>query len=595
MNLVEDSSIRNLLNIKGNDGKWIIKFIKQFLRIDKLNNIYNQNKNKTGLEFVDSCLNQLGVKYDLNPDFESMIPKTGGFIVICNHPLGGIDGLLLLKILCKVRPDFKLQGNFLLQQIEPIKEFILPVNPFDTMVSDKSSHRGIKGALNHINNGFALGIFPAGEVSSYHIKDFKITDRKWQKSSLRFIEKSNVPVIPFYIHGYNSMLFYILGQIHPLLRTAKLPSELFNKNKKIIKLKIGEPISPKTIQSFATLRSLSHFLRAKTYALNMDLDIDKFFKKKSKKIKPANQIIDPVGINLIEHDLKNIEEKFILFSQSTFKVFCAPFHVMPNIMQEVGRLREKTFRDVGEGTNKSIDLDKYDLHFNHLIIWDENHRRIVGAYRLGRGNDIINQYGKKGFYISSLFKINDKFLPMLKRTLEMGRSFVSKEYQRHPMSLFLLWKGILWYLLKNPEYKYLVGPVSISNDFSNESKSLIVQFIKENHYDNQLAQYIKPRRKYKISKKLLKNNEIVLEGIDGNIKTLDMYINQFQQNLTIPVLLKKYLQLNSKIIGFNIDPDFNDCLDGLLVLDTTNIPYEILDSLSKELDEKVVTDRFNSK
>jgi putative hemolysin len=580
MSLINDAELRKILNIKENEGEWLLTSIKHLLGIERLNKMYNENYSKSGLDFVDSVFDELNIKYSIPEEFKKNIPPVGPFIIIANHPLGGIDGLLLLKLICKIRPDFKLQGNFLVQQIEPIKDLILPVNPFENFKSARSSYKGIKGAYKHLREGNSLGIFPAGEVSSYQLKDFKITDRQWQKSSIRFIQKAGVPVIPIYIHGYNSTLFYLLGQIHPLLRTAKLPSELLNKDKQTIKIQIRKSIAPKTINSFTTLKSLTHYLRAKTYSLNQTLQIETFFKfRNNKKEEPKQNIIDPVNIELIQSDLNKLAEEYLIFSQGSFSVYCAPFYSIPYIIQEIGRLREITFREVGEGTNKSIDLDQFDIYYNHLIIWDNVKKQIVGSYRIGKGKDIINQYGRNGFYISSLFKIKKGFDTVLEKTFELGRSFIVKEYQRQPISLFLLWKGILWYLMKNPDYQYLMGPVSISNDFSKQSKSLIVQFIKENHFDFALSTYINPRKKFKIPKNILQNNEVILEGIDDNIKILDLYINEFQPALSIPVLLKKYLQLNGKIIGFNIDPGFNNCLDGLMFVNISDIPFRMLDSL----------------
>jgi putative hemolysin len=593
MSLINDSELRKILKIKESQGKWFVALVRMFLGIEKLNQIYNENHTLSGLEFIDSILNKLKIKYSISDESITNIPATGPFIIISNHPLGGIDGLLLLKIICEIRPDFKLQGNFLLHKIEPVRNYILPVNPFGNFKSAKSSYSGIKAALTHLKDGKSLGIFPAGEVSSYQIKDFKITDRQWQKSSIHFIQKAGVPVIPIYFQGFNSLLFYLLGQIHPILRTARLPSEIFNKGKQTVKIQVRKPIKSKTISSFTNLECLTQFLRIKTYSLNKSVKIETFFKfKQQRKEKPKQAIIKPIAIELIQSDLNTLTNEYLLFSHGSFSVYCAPFNLIQNIIQEIGRLREITFREVGEGTNKSVDLDPFDIYYNHLIIWDNEKKQIIGSYRIGKGKDILNQYGRNGFYISTLFKMKREFDTILDQSIELGRSFIIKEYQRHPLSLFLLWKGILWYLMNNPDYHYLIGPVSISNDFSKRSKSLIVQFINGNYFDYKLSAYIKPRKKFRISKKVIKMNNIILDGIDNNLKTLDLYINEFQPDLSIPVLLKKYLQINGKIIGFNTDPDFNNCLDGFMLVNVSDIPFEMLDHLGRELEASQVRDRF---
>jgi putative hemolysin len=595
MSLIKDTDLRKILKIKDDEGEWLVSSFKLFFGIDKLNELYNENLTLSGLEFIDSVINKLGIRYTISEEFEKRIPLKGPFIIIANHPLGGLDGLLLLRLILKIRPDFKLQGNFLVQHIEAIKDFILPVNPFEDFKSAHSSYKGIKGAYHHLKEGGSLGIFPAGEVSSYKIKEFKITDRQWQKSSIRFIKTAGVPVIPIYFHGFNSTLFYLLGQIHPLLRTAKLPSEILNKSKQNIEIEIRKPIHPKTLSTFTTITGLSHYLRAKTYSLSKSLKTEKFFQKEYHSTeKSKKDIIDPVSTELILSDLTRLDREYFLFSAGSFSVYCAPYSSIPHIMREIGRLREITFREVGEGTNKSIDLDQYDLYYNHLIMWDGINKRIAGSYRIGKGKDIMAQYGKKGFYLSSLFMIKKGFNQVLEKSLELGRSFVIKEYQRHPLALFSLWKGILWYLMKNPEYQYLIGPVSISNDFSRRSKSLIVEFMKENYFDHTLSVFIKPRKKYKTPNKISNSNRNILENIDDNLKTLDLYINELQPALFLPVLMKKYLQMNGKIIGFNIDPDFNDCLDGLMLVNIADIPFEMLESLARELEDNSVRERFKT-
>jgi putative hemolysin len=255
-------------------------------------------------------------------------------------------------------------------------------------------------------------------------------------------------------------------------------------------------------------------------------------------------------------------------------------------------LREITFREVGEGTNRSIDIDEFDLYYHQMFIWDEEAERIVGAYRIGKGKDILEQYGKRGFYLQSLFKISDDFKPVLNESLELGRSFVIREYQRKPMPLFLLWKGILYFLLKNPEYRYLIGPVSISNNYSKISKDLIIRFILQNHLNWKMAQFVKPRNSYKFKSDNPDFN-ILMENMERDINRLDKAIGDLDElNSGLPVLLKKYIKLNAKIIAFNVDPKFNNCLDGLIMLDVNDVPKSTIESLSKEANDGSILERF---
>lgn len=582
MNLISDTDLRKVLKIKKDEGEWILNSVKNFFGIEEINQIYKDNLRLSGPEFIDSVITRLGIKYTVTEDYERKIPSSGPFIIIANHPFGGLEGILLLKLISRIRPDFKLQGNFLVQHIKAVKDYILPVNPFENFKSAHSSYKGLKDSYKHLKQGGSLAIFPAGEVSAYQFKENKITDRQWQKLSVKFIKSAGVPVIPVHFQGSNSTMFHILGHIHPMLRTAKLPSELLNKSNKNINIEFRDHVPVKTILSFSSIDSLSHYLRAKTYSLSGPVKTEKFFRKELKlKENSKKKIIDPVNQDLILADLLKLDNECFLFSNGSLSVYCAPYSAIPNAIREIGRLREITFREVGEGTNKAIDLDEYDLYYNHLIIWDHVNKRIAGSYRIGKGKDIMNEYGKKGFYISSLFRLKKGINHVLGKSIELGRSFIIKDYQRHPLALFLLWKGILWYLLKNPEYQYLIGPVSISNDFSKRSKSLIVLFVRKHYYDSSFSSCIVPRKGFRIPGKILIQNTKILDNVGNNIKTLELYIRELQPGLVIPVLMKKYLQMNGKIIAFNVDPEFSNCLDSLMIVKISDIPQDLFSNLTQ--------------
>jgi putative hemolysin len=545
------------------------------------------------MEFIDAMIDQLGIKFELVEDELKNIPAEGPFITISNHPFGGIDGMLLIKMVTSKRPDYKVIPNFLLKRIEPLKQYIFPENPFDDVPLKEHTISTYKDILQHLENKSPVGIFPAAEVSGFDQATNKITDRKWQSPVLRMIKKCGVPVIPVYFQGSNSRIFHILGRIHPPLQTVKLPSELFSKKKRIIRIRIGSPISVKEQDEFKDLSRYGRFLRTKTYALGNALEVKKFFKLGGRRLPKEENIIDPVPLEKIIAEIDRILPEYSLFRNKNYNLICVPSVEIPNIMNEIGRLRETTFRLVGEGTNQPLDIDEYDLYYYQMFIWDEDEKKIVGAYRVGKGKEIMLQYGIKGFYIQSLFRINRKFHPVLSRSLELGRSFIVPEYQKKPLPLFLLWKGILYFLLKNPEYRYLVGPVSISNRFSTFSKALIIKFIKEHHYNHTFAKYIKPRKKFRVPAHQI-DTDIIIEGT-SDINKLDKFIQDIEtSHFTVPVLLKKYLKQNGKIVEFNIDPKFNNALDGLLVLDMYDVPPETIASLSKEINDESILERYSS-
>jgi putative hemolysin len=558
--------------------------LMELMKINRVNELFDQAQPKQGPEFAGAILKGCGIDIEFDEKELKNLPATGSFIAIANHPYGGIEGMVLLKILCMVRPDAKLMANFILKKIPNLADYFVAVNPFEN-IEHSSSISGLKTTLELLANGTPIGIFPAGEVSTYKLDQKQVTDRMWHPVVGRIIAKAKVPVVPIYFHGNNGLLFNLLSLIHPTLRTAKLPSELFNKQGHTIKLRIGKPINIEEVPDFTNSTKLLNYLRARTYALGSGLDEEKkiFNPRNLFKIKktPA-AIVQEISTEALEKDITPLRDHYRVWIEKNYEVFIVPTSVIPNVIREIGRLREITFREIGEGTNKSTDLDEYDIYYHHLFIWDTEAKLIVGAYRLGLGNEIFYSYGKRGFYISELFKIKSQFAPVLKKSIELGRSWVRKEYQQKPLPLFLLWKGILKYLIDNPKYRYLIGPVSISNSFSTFSKSLIVDYINRNHFDHELAKYVRPRKKFKVDLGHL-DSDVLLSGED-NFKGLDNLISEVEtRNIKVPVMLRQYIALNAKIISFNIDPKFSDCLDGFLVLDLEKVPQDILDKLGKNL------------
>ena len=564
----------------------LASILMEVMKINEVNKVFQKAKHLSGISFIDKILQVIGIKVEFDEKELKNLPQNGAFIVIANHPYGGIEGLILLKILFMKRPDAKLMANFLLKKIPNLSEHFIAVNPFET-IEHSSSISGIKKTLEMLQSGIPIGIFPAGEVSTFKANTQQITDKLWHPVVGKLIAKANVPVIPVYFHGNNGLLFNLLSFIHPALRTAKLPSELFNKRGHTIRLRIGKAILPSDLKYQQNPSKLLDYLRTKTYALGAGLENQRslFNPRNIFKVKKIPQtIIQAIDNQKIEKEVEGLKE-FKIWTEKNYEVYISPCSELPTIIQEIGRLREITFREVGEGTNKATDLDEYDVYYNHLFIWDKESKLIVGAYRIGKGDEIFYSYGKKGFYVNELFKIKEKFYPILRQSLELGRSWVRKEYQQKPLPLFLLWKGILKYLIDNPHYLYLIGPVSISNNFSKLSKSLIVDFIIKNHFDHELAAYVRPRKKFKLDFSKI-DKDLLLES-NETLKNLDSLISEIESSkMKVPVLLRQYLGLNAKLISFNIDPKFSNCLDGFILVDLKNIPKEMLEKLGKNFEKE---------
>ena len=591
MKLIETEELLQAAKVNGFAGESAAKFLMLLSRLRRINKIYADNCHKKGVEFIDSMLGQLRTNYEFFEKDLDNIPAEGPFITVSNHPFGGIDGLLLIKLIASKRPDYKVIPNFLLKGIEPVRDNVFQENPYDNNLRTGTELSSLKEILIHLWNGSPVGIFPAGEVSGYNPELMGIYDQNWKFSYLKMIKRSEVPVVPIYFQGSNSRFFHFLGRIHPRMQKVKLPSELFTRKKKVIRVRIGSPIPVKEQNEFTDISRYGRFLRTKTYALGTALEVKKFFNFGGRRLKRAQKIIDPVSTHKIEAEIAAVIDEYSLFRNRDYVVICVPSIKIPNIMYEIGRLREITFRDVGEGTNQPMDIDEYDLYYYQLFIWDETYRKIVGAYRVGKGNEILQQYGIKGFYIQSLFRINRRFHTILSQSLELGRSFIIPEYQKKPLPLFILWKGILYFLLKNPEYRYLIGPVSISNRFSHFSKSLIIKFIKEYYYNEKFARHVKPRKRFRVPYQPI-DTDILFEN-SNDINRLDKIIKDIETTQrNMPVLLKKYLKQNGKIIEFNIDPKFNDALDGLMILDLFDVPPDTIQALSKEINDENIVERF---
>lgn len=586
-------SIEDIKQATGFKREGIAKFTQKTLKLGALNEMYAQLPKDNPIEFIDSLLNLLGINIEISEESLNNIPANGGFTTIANHPFGGLDGIILLKIMLAKRPDYKIMANKMLMKIDPIKDVLVPVNSLEYLEDNNFS--GLRKTIELIENDVPVGFFPAGEVSTWHSDKRKVTDKPWNKSVVRILHQAQKPILPIYFDGQNSPLFYSLAMLHPLLQTAKLPSELTNKKNKTIKVVIGKPIIKREQKSFTNVEKFSKYLRTRTYCLGASINHQKFYKLKFGR-KPLSKVsFEPIEPFLpkekVAELVNGLPESALMFSSNKYQLYCANSKDMGLLIDEIGKLREYTFRSVGEGTGKSKDIDEFDLYYNHLFIWDADEQQIVGSYRIGDGREIYNQYGKHGFYVSTLFKWKDEFNEVLAQSVELGRSFIQPAYQKTPQSLFLLWKGILYFLLKNDHCRYLVGPVSISNDYSKVSKSLIIKYIRKNYFNNHWAKYIKARRKFRYR---MRNSDIEISSFDANdLDKLDKVIENVEPNhFKVPILLKKYLKQNAKFIGFNLDPAFNNCLDGLILLDLREVDVDMVYALSKEMNDENIIARI---
>ena len=595
MGLVTAKEVARAINVDkfGFIGTFAGWSLMKILKISTINKVYDRNKHLGDLEFLNALLDEFNIKFEIPEEDLKRLPKDGAYVTISNHPLGGIDGILLLKLMLEQRPDFKIIANFLLHRIEPLKPYVMPVNPFENKKDVKSSIAGFKSAISHLKDGHPLGIFPAGEVSTYK-NDKLIIDKPWEEAAMKLVKKAEVPIVPIYFHAKNSRLFYQLSRLSDTLRTAKLPSELLTQKNRVIKVRIGNPIKVTAQKEHESLADFTEFLRKKTYMLANSFEKKSILKdipQKLKTPKEPKKIVTEMSSDLIENEILRLRENDRrLLTSKNYEVYLAPAQEIPSILREIGRLREITFRAIGEGTNEAIDLDKFDRYYYHMFLWDNEANALAGAYRMGLGSKIYKEHGINGFYLQDLFRFEPELHKMMSESIEMGRAFIIKEYQQKPMPLFLLWKGIVHTTLRFPEHKYLIGGVSISNQFSNFSKSLMIEFMKSHYYDPYIAQYIRPKKEWKVNLKDA-DKEFVFDESKADLNKFDKLIEEVEPgSLRLPVLIKKYIKQNAKVIAFNVDPLFNNAIDGLMYIRIADLPEStvkpVMEEFQAELEKK---------
>ncbi|MFT5738369.1 MAG: putative hemolysin [Maribacter sp.] len=596
MGLVTAKEVAKAINVSkyGYLGTFIAWLLMKVTRISAINSFYDKIAHLDCEEYAQAILEHYKIEYDIPEDDFKRLPKEGSYITISNHPLGGIDGILLMRLLLPLRQDYKIMANFLLERMAPLAPYVLPVNPFEEHKGARSSIAGFKMAFQHLKDGHPLGIFPAGEVST-HKKEKFIVDKPWEEAALKLIRKAQVPVVPIYFHGKNSKLFYRLSKWSPIFRTAMIPSQVLSQRNRPLKVRIGQPISVQTQNEQESLAEFTDLLRRKTYILSNAFQKGRLIDQLPSTLKipkAPKKIAEAMRKEVMQGEIEKLREKDCRLLQSkNYEVFLAKEQDMPFILKEIGRQREVTFRAIGEGTNKAIDLDIFDTYYHHLFLWDNEEKCIVGAYRMGMGSEIFPEHGIDGFYLQDLFRVEPELYHMMRQSIEMGRAYIVKEYQQKPMPLFLLWKGIIHTTLRHPEHKYLIGGVSISNQFSNFSKSLMIEFMKSNYWDPYVAQYIRPKKEFKV-KLNDADKEFVFDETKADLNKFDRLIDEVEPgSLRLPVLIKKYIKQNAKVVAFNVDPMFNNSVDGLMYITIADLPEStvrpVMEEFQVELERKL--------
>lgn len=552
--------------------------LESLISLDSMNRMYGicTEDSPDWRTFIARTLAFIRAKWRVSDEDLARIPRTGPLVVVSNHPFGGLDGIILPAILGSVRNDVKLMANVALARASELKDILLAVDAFESDTSAATNIGPLRKALRHLKDGGVMGVFPAGEVASLDWRTRQIADPAWNTTIAGIIRRAKCPVLPIFFEGHNSLLFQLMGLIHPRLRTALLAQEYMNKRGARVFPRIGSVIPFRRLGDFGTDREMIDYLRHRTYLLQHRNPIAPQSAPAAPTLAKYSAIIPAVDSNKLADEVAALPTEQILVEGDDCVVYHARSPQIPQVMRELGRLREITFRATGEGTGKDCDIDAFDQHYIQLFIWHRVKKEIVGAYRLGPTDEILDTQGKKGLYTSTLFECKTALLRHITPALEMGRSFVRAEYQRSFSPLLLLWKGIGHYVVRNPRYKYLFGPVSISNNYQSVSKQLMVSFLKAHYCPPEFVDLAQARNPFRLAR---------IAGWDGSAVRLirdsddvsDLVSDLEPQSKGIPVLLRQYLKMGAKLLAFNVDPSFADCVDALMVCDLTKTDARLLD------------------
>ncbi len=550
--------------------------IEKLLRLDRFDRLWEDVPGADNRLIADHPLAQLNVHTQVSERDLALIPKQGPVVVVANHPFGLIEGAILPSLFLSVRPDVKVVANHLLAGMPETSGLCIFVDPYGGEQATRANRKGLKDAIAWLKQGGLLIMFPAGEVSHLNLKERAITDPEWSNTVARLIRITAATVLPTYILGANSALFQLLGLMHPRVRTALLPHEFFNKHNRNIEVRIGSPIAPAKIRAYQDDVALIRYLRRRTYLLQ-----DREAPKQFSAAFAEPQAVE-VACELLSIEVSRLAPERTLVENDDFAVLLARANEIPNVLREIGRLRELTFRQVGEGTGKPIDLDRFDDHYWHLFVWHRHAREVAGAYRLGPSDEILARFGPKGFYTSRLFQWRQPFLDRMIPALELGRSFVRPEYQKTYAPLLLLWKGIGQFLVRHPQYKVLFGPVSISNGYSAASRHLMVKFLSAYRQSPEFAPLVRARNPFRQRPSKLADE--LIGATVWDVEELSALIADVETDRKgVPVLLKQYLKLGGELAAFHVDRRFANALDGLIIVDLRKTDVRVLERyMSKE-------------
>ncbi len=554
----------------------VFPLVERTFGLDALNRLYDRVCAGPQEEFFDRVLSDLRIECDVAARDLENIPARGPLVVVSNHPFGAVDGIALGAVVRKVRPDVRVMANHLLGRIPELRSSLILVDPFGTTGSESRNRRPLLEALRWLKSGGALLVFPAGEVSHLQIVRGGVVEAPWSPTVSRLIRRTGAAVLPAFVGGTNSAAFHAAGLLHPRLRTAMLPREVFRRSGETLRIRFGTALNSRRMTSLSDRlddERLAEELRRRSLIL-AERPAPATSGLRSPKPAHHEPVCEPVPPELITGDIARLPQGQCLAEGGGHRVYIAYAHQAPHVVREIGRLREITYRATGEGTGKSIDLDPFDQTYLHLFVHDAANNAVIGAYRIGPTDKLLAQGGRSALYTSTLFRFEPALVRELNPALELGRAFVRAEYQRSYAPLMLLWKGIAAYVAAHPWYNRLFGPVSISNDYTTTSRELLVRFLQSTCAASELSPLARPRNPFRFRRRRGSDPLPVVHDEHD----VDSLLNDLEPDgKGVPVLVRQYMKLGARFVSFNVDRAFGDAVDALMVVDLTKTDRRTLD------------------
>ena len=505
-----------------------------------------------GFDFVERVLEEFGISYSVaNTDREN-IPVDGRVVIVANHPLGALDALALVDLVGSVRRDVRILANDVLMQLEPLASLLLPLPVFGS----GSALAGAREAYRALDRDGALIVFPSGEVSRMH--PLGVRDAAWSPGFARLAQKTGAPVLPVRIAAQNSPMFYGASLLAKPLASLLLAREMFGAANARIGFDVGELVPAKAL--------VESGLAPKAIAAHMRRHVYRLARRRPTVFPTSAAVAHPESPVAVRRALRRAERlgethdgKAILLLEA--EKDCAA-------MREIGRLRELAFRRVGEGTGARRDLDRFDGHYRHLVLWDDGALAIVGAYRLGEAATILRERGTEGLYSSTLFEYANPAPAFLHEAVELGRSFVQPAYWGS-RSLDALWQGIGAYLRARPDVRYLFGPVSLTAALPGPAREWIAHY--HRHYFADDAALARARNPFVLSREVERQASAEWAGRSPAEGLARLRERLAALDAQLPTLYRQYVDLcepeGVRFLDFGIDPSFGGCVDGLVRLD----------------------------